>query len=48
MSHFGVQTRDDGRSVSFEDPWANEIRAAVADTTVPDAATNRLEHPERA
>ena len=25
LTHFGVQTRDDGQSVSFEDPWANPI-----------------------
>jgi hypothetical protein len=24
-----VQTRDDGRTLSFEDPWANAIRVAV-------------------
>ncbi|WP_156998783.1 VOC family protein [Agromyces terreus] len=30
MSHFGVSTRDDGRSLAFDDPWANlvEVRAA--------------------
>ncbi|CAN5433504.1 VOC family protein [soil metagenome] len=26
MKHFGIDTRDDGRSVSFDDPWANLIR----------------------
>jgi hypothetical protein len=31
MSHYGVQTRDDGRTLSFEDPWANAIRV-VAET----------------
>ncbi len=30
MSHFGVETRDDGHTVSFDDPWANVIRVAVA------------------
>lgn len=25
MKHYGVQTRDDGRTVSFDDPWANLI-----------------------
>jgi catechol 2,3-dioxygenase len=30
MSHFGVRSADDGRTVSFEDPWANRIRVAVA------------------
>ncbi|AWB96496.1 glyoxalase [Agromyces badenianii] len=30
MSHFRVATRDDGRSLAFDDPWANlvEVRAA--------------------
>ncbi len=30
MSHFGVPTRDDGRTLAFDDPWANlvEVRAA--------------------
>lgn len=30
MSHFGVATRDDGRTLAFDDPWANlvEVRAA--------------------
>lgn len=26
MRHFGVATRDDGRMLAFEDPWANSIR----------------------
>ena len=26
MAHYGVAVRDDGRSLAFEDPWANEIR----------------------
>ncbi|MBS1897283.1 MAG: VOC family protein [Actinobacteria bacterium] len=26
MEHYGVAMRDDGRSLAFEDPWANEIR----------------------
>ncbi len=30
MSHYSVQTRDDGASLSFEDPWANLIRVRVA------------------
>ncbi|MDQ1598392.1 MAG: catechol 2,3-dioxygenase [Microbacteriaceae bacterium] len=25
MSHHGIQIRDDGRAVSFDDPWANTI-----------------------
>ncbi len=31
MQHFGLQTRDDGRTVSFDDPWANLINVRVAD-----------------
>lgn len=30
MKHHGVQTRDDGRTVSFDDPWANLIRVTAA------------------
>ncbi|MDJ0333809.1 VOC family protein [Salinibacterium sp. G-O1] len=30
MTHFGIQTRDDGQSLSFDDPWANLIRVGVA------------------
>lgn len=30
MRHYGVETRDDGRSVSFDDPWANLIRVTAA------------------
>ena len=30
MKHFRVQTRDDGRTVSFDDPWANLINVTVA------------------
>lgn len=29
MRHYGIQTRDDGRTVSFDDPWANTIRVAA-------------------
>jgi catechol 2,3-dioxygenase len=29
MKHFGVQTRDDGQTVSFDDPWANLIRVSA-------------------
>jgi catechol 2,3-dioxygenase len=25
MTHHGIQTRDDGRAISFDDPWANTI-----------------------
>lgn len=31
MKHFGIPTRDDGQSVSFDDPWANLIRVTTAD-----------------
>lgn len=31
MKHFGMQTRDDGRTVSFDDPWANLINVRSAD-----------------
>ncbi|WP_426625558.1 VOC family protein [Leifsonia sp. McL0607] len=30
MRHFGVQARDDGRSVAFDDPWANAVRVVAA------------------
>ncbi|MGV8895132.1 MAG: VOC family protein [Rhodoglobus sp.] len=30
MTHFGIQTRHDGQSLSFDDPWANLIRVGVA------------------
>ena len=30
MKHFGVATRDDGRTVSIDDPWANLIRVTAA------------------
>jgi catechol 2,3-dioxygenase len=30
MTHFGVDTRNDGQTVSFEDPWANLIRVSAA------------------
>jgi catechol 2,3-dioxygenase len=26
MSHYGIETRDDGKTVSFDDPWGNIIR----------------------
>jgi catechol 2,3-dioxygenase len=29
LTHFGVQTRDDGKSVSFEDPWLNPIHVTT-------------------
>jgi catechol 2,3-dioxygenase len=30
MSHFGIDTRDDGKTVAFDDPWANLIRVTAA------------------
>jgi catechol 2,3-dioxygenase len=30
MRHHGVATRDDGRTVGFEDPWANRIEVTAA------------------
>lgn len=29
MSHFGIETRDDGQTVALEDPWANQILVRV-------------------
>ena len=29
LSHFGVATRDDGQTISFDDPWANLIRVTA-------------------
>jgi catechol 2,3-dioxygenase len=31
MTHHGIQTRDDGRTVSFDDPWANLIQVSAVD-----------------
>jgi catechol 2,3-dioxygenase len=31
MTHFGVKSTDDGRTVSFDDPWANRIEVTAAD-----------------
>lgn len=31
MSYHGIQVRDDGQSVAFEDPWANAIRLTTAE-----------------
>ncbi|WP_310175814.1 VOC family protein [Enteractinococcus fodinae] len=31
VKHYGVQVADDGRTVRFEDPWANELRIQAAD-----------------
>jgi catechol 2,3-dioxygenase len=30
MTHYGIDTRDDGRTIAFEDPWANRIRVTAA------------------
>lgn len=30
MAHHGIQTRDDGRAVSFDDPWSNTITVQSA------------------
>jgi catechol 2,3-dioxygenase len=30
MSHYRVPLRDDGASLSFDDPWANAIRVTPA------------------
>ena len=30
VRHYGVQLADDGQTVRFEDPWANELRIQVA------------------
>ncbi len=29
LGHFGVEVRDDGRSVSFDDPWLNKITVST-------------------
>ena len=29
MTHFGVETRDDGRTLAFDDPWANLIQVSA-------------------
>jgi catechol 2,3-dioxygenase len=30
MSHFGVTARDDGRTLAFDDPWANLVEVSAA------------------
>jgi catechol 2,3-dioxygenase len=30
MAHYGIPTRDDGRTVEFDDPWANLIRVTTS------------------
>jgi catechol 2,3-dioxygenase len=32
LRHHGLQVRDDGRTLSFDDPWANLLHATVAAT----------------
>ena len=29
MTHFGIQTRDDGGTISFDDPWGSQITVGV-------------------
>lgn len=29
MKHYGIATRDDGRTLEFDDPWANLVRATT-------------------
>jgi catechol 2,3-dioxygenase len=31
MTHYNVETRHDGQTLSFDDPWANRIRVQAAD-----------------
>jgi catechol 2,3-dioxygenase len=33
MRHYGVEARDDGQTVAFDDPWANLIRVTTADAS---------------
>ncbi|WP_431245794.1 VOC family protein [Leifsonia xyli] len=35
MRHYGVTARDDGRSVTFEDPWANPVRVVSEAEEIP-------------
>ena len=30
MKHYGVPMRDDGRTLEFDDPWVNVVRASAA------------------
>ena len=30
LTHFGHEVRDDGRAVSFDDPWNNLIKVSAA------------------
>ncbi|MFF1632735.1 VOC family protein [Leifsonia sp. NPDC058248] len=38
MRHYGIDARDDGRSVTFDDPWANVVRAVPADAVSAEAS----------
>ena len=35
MRHYGVQTRDDGRSLGFDDPWSNAVRVVTEAEEIP-------------
>lgn len=35
MRHYGVASRDDGRSVTFDDPWANAVRVVPETEELP-------------
>ena len=39
MAHYKVDTRHDGQTLSFDDPWANRIRVRAADGTADAAAS---------
>ncbi len=39
MTHYKVETRNDGQTLSFDDPWANRIRVRAADSTADEAAS---------
>lgn len=34
LAHFRVETRDDGRTLSFADPWLNRIEVSVTEVDV--------------
>ncbi|MFY7069342.1 VOC family protein [Nocardiopsis changdeensis] len=44
MRHYRVPVRDDGRTVAFEDPWANAVHLSVA-TPPPDTAETPSPEP---
>ena len=33
MTHYGIDTRDDGRAVEVDDPWGNLVRVTTADAS---------------